>query len=70
MLIDCQQCAMRDTSACDDCLVTCLFGESPVNLSDTQSEAVANLADEGLIPRLRLVPAERGVGAPHPGRLP
>ena len=24
MLIDCQQCAMRDTSACDDCVVTFL----------------------------------------------
>ncbi len=61
MIIDCQQCAMRDTSACDDCLVTCLLGEGPVDLSDEQSAAVANLAEEGLVPRLRLVPAERRV---------
>ena len=61
MLIDCQQCAMRDTSACDDCLVTCLLGESPVSLSDTQSEAFENLANEGLVPPLRLIPAERRV---------
>lgn len=52
---------MRDTSACDDCLVTCLLGEGPVDLSDEQSAAVANLAEEGLVPRLRLVPAERRV---------
>ncbi|MEA1903339.1 MAG: hypothetical protein U9N56_07420 [Actinomycetota bacterium] len=61
MLIDCQQCAMKDTSACDDCLVTCLLGDSPVDLSDTQTEAFQNLADEGLVPRLRLIPAERRV---------
>ena len=61
VLIDCQQCAMRDTSACDDCLVTCLLGESPVDLSASQTEAFRNLADEGLVPKLRLVPAERRV---------
>lgn len=61
MLIDCEQCAMRDTSACDDCLVTCLLGDSPVDLSETQSEALENLAEEGLVPHLRLVPAERRV---------
>lgn len=61
MLIDCEQCAMRDTSACDDCVVTCLLGGGPVDLSETQVEAMANLADEGLVPKLRLVPAERRV---------
>jgi hypothetical protein len=62
MLIDCEQCAMEDTSACDDCVVTCLLGEQgPVDLSDSQAEAVTNLAEQGLVPRLRLVPAERRV---------
>jgi hypothetical protein len=61
MLIDCEQCAMRDTSACDDCVVTCLLGDGPIDLSDSQAEAVANLAEEGLVPVLRLVPAERRV---------
>jgi hypothetical protein len=61
MLIDCEQCAMRDTSACDDCVVTCLLGDGPVDLSDDQAQAMSNLADEGLVPRLRLVPAERRV---------
>jgi hypothetical protein len=61
MIIDCEQCAMRDTSACDDCVVMCLLGGGPVDLSDDQIEAVANLAEEGLVPKLRLVPAERRV---------
>jgi len=61
MLIDCEQCAMLDTSACDDCVVSCLLGGGPVDLSDNQSEAIDNLADSGLVPRLRLIPAERRV---------
>ncbi|HUF15325.1 MAG TPA: hypothetical protein VMQ46_05510 [Acidimicrobiia bacterium] len=52
---------MRDTSACDDCVVNYLLGGGPVDLSDNQAEAIANLAEEGLVPRLRLVPAERRV---------
>lgn len=61
MLIDCEQCAMLDTSACDDCVVTCLLGDGPIDLSDGQTKAINNLADVGLVPRLRLVPAERRV---------
>lgn len=61
MLIDCEQCAMQDTSACDDCVVTFLIGQHPVDLTDTQSEAVDNLAAGGLVPKLRLVPVERFV---------
>jgi len=61
MLIDCEQCAMRETSACDDCVVMVLLGEKPVDLSEAQTEAIENLAAEGLVPRLRLVPAERRV---------
>jgi hypothetical protein len=61
MLIDCQQCAMRETSACDDCVVSCLLGEVPVELSDDVTTALGNLAEEGLVPSLRLVPAERRV---------
>ncbi|HEY4606842.1 MAG TPA: hypothetical protein VIH55_04260 [Acidimicrobiia bacterium] len=62
MLIDCEQCAMRDTSACDDCVVTFLLSETPVDLDDSEVTALAILAEEGLVPRLRLVPAERRVG--------
>ncbi|HET9260319.1 MAG TPA: hypothetical protein VFP42_09360 [Acidimicrobiia bacterium] len=61
MLIDCDQCAMRDTSACDDCVVSCLLGGGPVDLSEDQVAAMENLAEQGLVPKLRLVPAERRV---------
>lgn len=61
MLIDCEQCAMLDTSACDDCVVTCLLGGGPVDVSENQVEAMSNLAEQGLVPKLRLVPAERRV---------
>ncbi len=62
MLIDCEQCAMRDTSACDDCVVTVLLSEGPINLDESEVTALANLAGEGLVPQLRLVPAERRAG--------
>lgn len=62
MLIDCQQCAMLDTSACDDCVVTVLLGSGPVELDELEATAISSLADEGLVPRLRLVPAERRAG--------
>ncbi|MGH8916442.1 MAG: hypothetical protein ACRDZM_18240 [Acidimicrobiia bacterium] len=62
MLIDCEQCAMRDTSACDDCVVTVLLSEGPITLDEAEAEALANLAGEGLVPRLRLVPTERRAG--------
>lgn len=61
MLIDCEQCAMNGTSACDDCVVTCLLGDGPLDVSETQEKALGNLADQGLVPRLRLIPAERRV---------
>lgn len=62
MLIDCKQCAMLDTSACSDCVVTVLLGGGPVELDESEATAISSLADEGLIPRLRLVPAERRAG--------
>lgn len=61
MLIDCDQCAMRETSACDDCVVNCLLGDAPLEFSETVAQAMDNLAEEGLVPRLRLIPAERRV---------
>lgn len=61
MLIDCDQCAMQHTSACDDCVVSVLLQLGPVDLSGPEVEALENLADQGLVPRLRLVPTERRV---------
>lgn len=62
MIIDCQQCAMLDTSACDDCVVNVLLGGGPVELDETEAGAIEMLAEGGLVPRLRLVPAERRAG--------
>ena len=62
MLIDCQQCAMLDTSACDDCVVNVLLSGGPVELDEAEEKAINSLAEEGLVPKLRLVPAERKVG--------
>ncbi len=62
MLIECEHCAMRETSACDDCVVTFLLSNGPVDLDETELTALSNLAGEGLVPRLRLVPTERQAG--------
>ncbi len=61
MLIDCDQCAMQHTSACDDCVVSVLFQIGPVDLSEDEVAALDNLAENGLVPRLRLVPSNRRV---------
>ena len=61
MLIDCDQCAMQHTSACDDCVVSVLFQIGPVDLAEDEVAALDNLADNGLVPRLRLVPSNRRV---------
>jgi hypothetical protein len=53
---------MRDTSACQDCVVTVLFGSGlvedsgPIEIDETERTALDNLAAEGLCPPLRLVP--------------
>jgi hypothetical protein len=62
MLVDCERCAMRATSACDDCVVTFFLDSGPVDLDESEVTALANLAEEGLVPRLRLVPTERRAG--------
>jgi len=56
MRIDCDVCAMRNTDACRDCVVTFLLAAGPVELNEAESEALGNLAEVGLVPRLRLIP--------------
>jgi hypothetical protein len=54
MIIDCEQCEMRDI-ACDDCVVTALLGAgSGDELADETTTALAHLADGGLVPPLRM----------------
>jgi hypothetical protein len=64
MLIDCDSCAVRGP-ACGDCVVSVLLGTPPtgVELDDAERQALLNLADAGLVPRLRLVPGQSGAPA-------
>ncbi len=58
VLIDCDSCAVRDLQ-CGDCVVTVLLGGPPgaVEVDDQERRALDVLAESGLVPRLRLVPA-------------
>jgi hypothetical protein len=54
--ISCEECVMRATSACGDCLVTYLCDrdeEEAVVLDITEQIAVRLLAEAGLVPTLR-----------------
>jgi hypothetical protein len=57
VLIDCDDCALRDL-ACDDCVVTVLLGSpsTALEVDDGERRALEVLADSGLVPHLRLVP--------------
>jgi len=66
VLIDCDDCAVRDL-ACGDCVVTVLLGAPAgrAEVDEGERRALEVLADSGLVPRLRLVP----LGMPGmPGR--
>ncbi len=53
---------MQHTVACHDCVVGVLLraGDDPVEFDDAEEEALRNLADVGLVPRLRLIPRREG----------
>jgi hypothetical protein len=54
VIIDCDQCEMRDV-ACDDCVVTALLGASVAeDLGGETVDALRVLADGGLVPPLRM----------------
>jgi hypothetical protein len=67
MVIDCESCAVR-FSACGECVIGVLLGVPPgapnVSLDAPERQALDVLAEQGLVPRLRLV-ATRPSGAPH-----
>jgi len=65
MLIECDKCLARNTEACDDCVVTfVLHSGSCLDLDDEELDALAVLAEEGLVPRLRLL-TEPALEQPH-----
>jgi hypothetical protein len=56
MTIDCDECQMRETSACYDCIVPLILQTaSRVEVDVEEMVALNNLAAEGLLPPLRLV---------------
>ncbi len=55
MIIDCDTCDMRETRACDDCIVTALLGDQGVlELADTERSAIDELSKVGLVAPIRL----------------
>ena len=59
MLIDCDQCAVRGVG-CDDCVISVLLGPpEAVEFDPAERVALVRLADAGLLPPLRLVPANQ-----------
>jgi hypothetical protein len=58
LTIDCFECVMRATKACDDCVVSFVVGREPgeaLVIDVDEARAVRMLADAGLVPRLRHV---------------
>ena len=56
--IDCDQCALQHTDACEDCVVSFLLGaegETPVVVDLAEARAMRVMTDAGLTPPLRHV---------------
>ena len=56
LTIDCDDCRLQGTEACDDCVVTFLCGTeraSAVGIDMAEVRAVRLLGDAGLVPGLR-----------------
>lgn len=57
MQIDCDECVMQHTTACQDCVVGHLLHDllGPIEVDRDQAVALEVLADAGLVPHLRLL---------------
>jgi hypothetical protein len=56
LTIDCDGCSMRNTTACDDCVVTFICNREPheaVIIDVAEERAVRMLIRSGLVPELR-----------------
>ncbi len=56
LTVDCARCAMRDTGACEDCLVTFICSRAPDDalvIDAAEQRAMRAMAEVGLVPRLR-----------------
>jgi len=64
VLIDCDDCAVRDLQ-CHDCVMTVLLGAQGVYEVDPSEQlALQALADGGLLPELKMVPLTPSGGFP------
>jgi hypothetical protein len=57
LTIDCGECVMAGTAACDDCVVTAIVEREPgtaIVIDADEERAVRLLAGVGLVPELRL----------------
>ena len=58
MTIDCDECTMQGTDACEDCVVTFICGREPdeaIVVDAEEVRALRVLNGAGLVPRLRHV---------------
>ena len=58
LTIDCAECSLEGTDACDDCVVTFLLGhhaDEAVVIDVAEARAVRLLGQAGLVPSLRHV---------------
>jgi hypothetical protein len=56
LTIDCGECVMAATPACDDCIVSFIVGREPgdaVVVDAEEERALRTLSQGGLVPRLR-----------------
>ena len=63
VLIDCGDCVMNSTPACEDCIVSFLVNREPgdaVVIDVAEERAVRMLARAGLVPELRHLPRVAG----------
>jgi hypothetical protein len=54
--IDCGECVMQHTTACDDCVVSFIVGREPgtaVVIDVAEARALRRLSSAGLVPELR-----------------
>jgi len=54
--IDCDECVMRETSACDDCVVSFIVKREPgdaIVVDVEEQRALRALGERGMVPRLR-----------------
>ncbi len=60
LTIDCDDCSMQHTSACDDCVVSFICSREPdeaVIIDVAEERAVRMLIRSGLVPGIRHAPA-------------